>query len=116
MKLYYKPEVLQAITLYLLNLRNGEGAIQCNTFFAGHNLDANGAPIQYGGTNGKGSYGCPVGFVGVGFLCFKFPIQEPANGKEEMAEGCKNLGNSIPYAPINLIQNTIMKGVANVAV
>ena len=97
-------------------IRNGQGAIQCNTFSAGFNSDSNNNPIQYGGTSGKGSYGCPTGFVGVGYLCFKFPIQDPANGKEEMAEGCKNMGNSIPYAPINLVQNTVMKGVAKVAV
>ena len=90
--------------------------MQCNTFSAGYNLDSSNQPVQYGGTSGKGSYGCPVGFVGVGHLCFKFPIQDPSNGKEEMVEGCKNLGQAIPYAPINIVQNTIMRGVANVAV
>ena len=73
-----------------------------------------GQPVKYGGMDGKGSRGCPGGFVGVGTLCFKFPIQEPAV-HSDMAETCKNL-DAIPYAPINLVQNVVLKGLAKITV
>jgi hypothetical protein len=93
--------------------RNGHGSINCNTFFAGFNPDRDNA-IKYGGTDGKGSSGCPSGFVGVGYLCFKFPIQD-AVFHNEMGEACSSLG-AIPYAPINLVQNVVVKGLTKITV
>ena len=94
-------------------VRNGHGSINCNTFHAGFNPDKGNA-IQYGGNNGKGSYGCPSDSIGVGYLCFKFPIQDPAF-HNEMAEGCKGL-DAIPYAPINLVQNAVVNGLSQITV
>ena len=69
---------------------------------------------KYGGTDGKGSYGCPNEFVGVGHLCFKFPVQDPAF-YSEMVDNCKSL-DAIPYAPISLVQNAVVKGLAKITV
>ena len=70
--------------------------------------------VTYGGTHGKGSFGCPVGFVAVGTLCFKFPMQEPALFNE-MADSCKAL-DAAPYAPIGLVQNVIVKALSQITV
>ena len=97
------------MTLYFF-YRNGHGAVNCNTMSAGYN-----AAVAYGGTSGKGSYGCPVGFVGVGTkLCFKFPMQEPALFSE-MADACKAL-DAVPYAPISIVQNVIVKALSQITV
>ena len=64
--------------------------------------------IQYGGTSGSGSHGCPGGYVAVGTLCFKFPIQT-ASRFITMANTCKGLA-SIPYAPTGMVQNAVVKG------
>ena len=84
-------------------MRNGHGAVSCNTMSAGYNKN-----VQYGGDNGKGSCGCLAGFIGVGNVCFKLPVQDPALFSE-MADNCKRQ-NAIPYAPITLVQNAILKG------
>ena len=89
--------------------RNGHGAVNCNTMYAGFNGD-----LKYGGTDGRGSYGCPNGFVGVGHLCFKFPVQDPAL-YTDMVDNCKSL-EAIPYAPFNLVQNVVVKGLAKMTV
>ena len=94
---------------FTLTIRNGHGAINCNTFSAKF-FPTSATAYSYGGTNGKGSYGCPSGFVGVGYLCFIFPIQNPAL-QSEMVDRCKDL-DAIPYAPLNLVQNIVVKGLA----
>ena len=73
----------------------------------------NGA-VQYGGSNGIGSYGCPSGFVAVGTLWFKFPMQEPALFSE-MADSCNGL-DAVPYAPTSLVQNVVVKGLIQLTV
>ena len=66
------------------------------------------AAIQYGGNTGKGSYGCDSGFVGIGTLCFKFPLQSPAQF-QEMADNCEAV-QAIPYTPTGMVQNAVVKG------
>ena len=69
--------------------------------------------MKHGGEDGVGSYGCPNGLVGVGHMCFVFPVKEPASF-DEMKSGC-GLSAS-PYAPISIVQNTIVKALAEVTV
>ena len=98
----------------ILNLclsRNGHASIQCNSFSAG--FDPSGTSLKHGGNDGVGSYGCPDQFVGVGHMCFLFPVKEPA-AYNEMAEGC-GIG-AVPYAPMSLVQNTVVKALAKVTV
>ena len=96
-------------------IRNGHAAVQCNSFSAGfdsHGLLA-GQRLKHGGTDGVGSFGCPNQFVGVGHMCFLFPVKEPAS-HNEMAGGCGT--GAIPYAPISLVQNAVVKGLVKVTV
>ena len=96
-------------------IRNGHAAVQCNSFSAGfdsHGL-LKGQRLKHGGTDGVGSFGCPNQFVGVGHMCFLFPVKEPAS-HNEMAGGC-GIG-AIPYAPISLVQNAVIKGLVKVTV
>ena len=96
-------------------IRNGHAAVQCNSFSAGfdsHGLLA-GQRLKHGGADGVGSFGCPNQFVGVGHMCFLFPIKEPAS-HNEMAGGCGT--GAIPYAPISLVQNAVVKGLIKVTV
>ena len=96
-------------------IRNGHAAVQCNSFSAGfdsHGILA-GQRLKHGGADGVGSFGCPNQFVGVGHMCFLFPVKEPAS-HNEMAGGC-GIG-AIPYAPISLVQNAVVKGLIKVTV
>ena len=96
-------------------IRNGHAAVQCNSFSAGfdsHGVLA-GQRLKHGGADGVGSFGCPNQFVGVGHMCFLFPVKEPAS-HNEMAGGC-GIG-AIPYAPISLVQNAVVKGLIKVTV
>lgn len=69
--------------------------------------------MQHGGLNGTGSFGCPSGFVGVGHMCFLFPVKEPAS-YDEMNDECGL--DASPYAPISKAQNTVVKGLAGITV
>ena len=60
-----------------------------------------------------GSFGCPDGFVGVGHMCFLFPVKEPTS-YDEMFDVCGV--SATPYAPISLVQNAVVKALSGVTV
>ena len=115
--MYYSNNTIQryAHKYITYHFRNGHAAVQCNSFSAGFDTHGSfaGSRLQHGGNDGDGSFGCPHGFVGVGHMCFMFPVKEPASF-DEMAEGC-GLSAS-PYAPLSSVQNAVVKGLAAVTV
>ena len=95
--------------------RNGHASVQCNSFSAGFDTHGplSGTRLKHGGNDGVGSFGCPEPFVGVGHMCFLFPVKEPTP-HDEMSLGCGE--GATPYAPISLVQNTVVKALAAVTV
>ena len=93
--------------------RNRHGFVQCKLKSAKYNYDI----PSYGGSNPGGlqTVGCRLGFVAIGKMCVILPFETEEKSHAEASSVCLDK-DAILYAPMDQVQNAIIKAMLQNAV